>query len=133
MRFVVLRSPGMRKFSLQNASRVGKEELNQPTCHPDFEGHQWPCFPLVSLLLPCPGILRTINRRNTETEHIEGKLQCPQTLGLASGNACTRKSEPEVFPHRQKVRSKRKKESLKGNGGNGRNKQKTQKIPAYQL
>lgn len=40
MRFVVLRSPEMRKFSLQNASRVGEEELSQPTCHPDFEGHR---------------------------------------------------------------------------------------------
>lgn len=25
--------------SLQNASRVGEKELNQPTFHPDFEGH----------------------------------------------------------------------------------------------
>lgn len=36
------------------------------------------------------------------------KVTGQQILGLVSGNACMRKSDPKVFPH-QKIRMKKKK------------------------
>ena len=37
------------------------------------------------------------------------KVTGQQILGLVSGNACMRKSDPKVFPHLQKIRIKKKK------------------------
>lgn len=105
--FLVLKSLQMRKPSPLRSPKVCRNQLNQPTSHPDFEGH------LLSIMHLCPGFLRTMNRRNTQTEW----RQCQQTLGLVPGNACMRKSDPKVFPHPQKNQNwKKRKSSPRDNG-----------------
>lgn len=61
MRFLVLKSLGMRKLSPLRSPKVCRNQLNQPTSHPDFEGH------LLLIVHLCLGFFGTTNRRNTKT------------------------------------------------------------------